>query len=95
MPHRNNPEDWENYKLYVIECLKQLSEITTRLDKEIADIRIEFVSNTYQLKDNVQKQLRDLADTVLKLQIRVGLICTGITIAITILANVIIKIITK
>lgn len=87
--------DWENYKMYVVECLKQLSENAERSEKEINDIRLEFVTNTYKIKEDVQLQLKELADTVLKLQIRVGLICTGITVFITIAANVLVKYLTK
>lgn len=83
--------DWENYKMYVVECIKNLTDSGEKIEKELNDIRLEFVTNLYKTKEENQFQLKELADTVLKLQIRVGLICAGLTIVISIFANVLIR----
>lgn len=86
-----NNGDWENYKIYVVECIKNLTDSEEKIEKELNDIRLEFVTNLYKTKEESQIQLKELADTVLKLQIRVGLICAGLTIVISIFANVLIR----
>lgn len=84
---------WDNYKIYVVDCLKKLSDSGEKIEKEINDIRLEFITNLYKNKEEYQSQLKDLANTVLKLQIRLGIICAGLTIFISILANILIRLI--
>lgn len=84
--------DWNSYRLYVIECLKKLTDNVEKFEKEISDLRMEFLQIIYKNKEEYQLQLRDLANTVLKLQIRLGIICAGLTIFISILANVLMRI---
>ena len=84
---------WDNYKIYVVDCLKKLYDIGEKIEKEINDIRLEFITNLYKNKEEYQSQLKDLANTVLKLQIRLGIICAGLTIFISILANILIRLI--
>lgn len=88
-----NDGGWDNYKIYVVDCLKKLSDSGEKIEKEINDIRLEFITNLYKTKEEYQLQLKDLANTVLKLQIRLGIICAGLTIFITILANILIRLI--
>ena len=91
----NGPNDsgWDNYKIYVVDCLKKLSDSGEKIEKEINDIRLEFITNIYKNKEEYQTQLKDLANTVLKLQIRLGIICAGLTIFISILANILIRLV--
>ena len=91
----NGPNDggWDNYKIYVVDCLKKLSDSGEKIEKEINDIRLEFITNIYKNKEEYQAQLKDLANTVLKLQIRLGIICAGLTIFISILANILIRLV--
>ena len=84
---------WDNYKIYVVDCLKKLSDSGEKIEKEINDIRLEFITNLYKNKEEYRSQLKDLANTVLKLQIRLGIICAGLTIFISILANILIRLI--
>ena len=84
---------WNNYKIYVVDCLKKLSDSGEKIEKEINDIRLEFITNLYKNKEEYRSQLKDLANTVLKLQIRLGIICAGLTIFISILANILIRLI--
>lgn len=84
-------DGWNSHRLWVVECLKQLSDGLEKCEKKSNDQQLEFVINVYKIKEDFQVQLKELADTILKLQIRVGLICAGLTIFISILANVIIR----
>ena len=42
---------WDNYKIYVVDCLKKLSDSGEKIEKEINDIRLEFITNLYKNKD--------------------------------------------
>ena len=68
-------------------------KVLKKIEKEINDIRLEFITNLYKNKEEYRSQLKDLANTVLKLQIRLGIICAGLTIFISILANILIRLI--
>lgn len=87
-PDNKITDNWTNYKIYVVECIKSLTETTETLEKKLVDLQLEHISQIFKLKEEMHTQMKNLADTVLKLQIRVGMICAGIAILITIAANI-------
>jgi predicted PurR-regulated permease PerM len=88
---KDTDSDWNTYRLYVLDYIKKLVTSIEDCEKKIGNIQLENVTKIYETKEEFQAQLQELATTVLKLQIRVGLILTGLTVIITLLFNVVSK----
>lgn len=84
-------DDWKENRLYIIECLKKLNTDVETNTKQIADKELTNVVNYYKLKEEVNILISDLSKTVLKIQIRMSLITTGIMLLITIISNILFK----
>lgn len=82
-------DNWTNYKIYVVECIKNLTENYEKLEKKITENEIGNIAVIYEVKAEFQKQLKELADLILKLQIRMGIICSVLAIFSTIGVNII------
>lgn len=83
--------DWSTYRLYVLDYIKKLIASMEESEKKINNIQLENVTKIYETKEEFQAQLQELAKTILKLQIRVGLILTSITVIVTIICNMLTK----
>ena len=82
-------DNWTNYKIYVVECIKSLTENYDKIEKKITENQVENITVVYEIKTEFQKQLQELADLILKLQIRMGIVCSVLAVLSTIGVNVI------
>ena len=89
--NKDTDSDWNTYRLYVLDYINKLVTSIEDCEKKISNIQLENVTQIYETKEEFQAQLQELATTVLKLQIRVGLILTGLTVIVTLICNVVSK----
>ena len=89
--NNNNKNDWNEYKLLVMDFIKTTNNKKEDAEKEINDLRLELATQVFSLREEFRKDIQEVIKTVTVLQVRSNLINGSIAIFISAAVGAIFK----
>jgi len=91
MVDKNN-NDWENHKLLIMKTIDALENDYKSLEHVFMAFRLSSQEEFHKFSTEIDKKLKIMSDDIVKLQVKMLLISSGLTLFITCIAQAIIKI---
>lgn len=83
--------DWDNHKLLIMKTLSNLENDYKKIDDDLLCYKLQSADEFHKFSTEIDKKLKVLSEDIIKLQIKVLMISSGLTIFITCVVQAIIK----